>query len=171
MLSRVSAMAKRSKKSPKDETAEKISFLEKELAEKSALAEERLNQIKYLQADFENYRKGLEREKDEAIKRASEVIIRDLLPLIDDLENALKNSKEENQGLKLVFDKLMKICEKHGLKKIKALGKKFDPYHHEVIQKEISDKEEGTIIEEFQSGYMLNSKVIRPSKVKIAVKS
>lgn len=158
------------KKLTKKQLMDKIDELEKELAEKTALAEERLNQIKYLQADFENYRKNLEREKENIIKLANENLMLELLPLFDDFENAIKQAKQEREGLEMLYRKFLKICEAHGLKQIDAVGKKFDSALHEAIEKEFSDKEEGLVLEEFQKGFMLNSKVIRPSKVKIAVK-
>ncbi|MEM4598441.1 MAG: nucleotide exchange factor GrpE [Candidatus Diapherotrites archaeon] len=159
------------KKTSKKELMDRIKNLEKELSQEKAIAEERLNQMKYLRADFDNYVKKLEIEKQQSIKFASEKLLSDLLPFLDDLENAMKCGLVDAQGLSLLYGKLMKICEAHGLKKIDALGKKFDPNFHEVIQKEKSDKEEGTILAELQTGYVLNSKVIRPSKVKIAVKA
>ncbi|MCX8190505.1 MAG: nucleotide exchange factor GrpE [Candidatus Diapherotrites archaeon] len=165
-------MAKeKSKKTCKKELMEKIKALENELSHEKALAEERLTQIKYLRADFDNYVKKLDAEKQEYAKIANEKLILDLLPLLDDFESAIKTGVCDLHGLSLLYSKLLKVCEAHGLKKIDALNKKFDPNLHEVIQKEVCDKDDGLIISEFQSGYMLNSKVIRPSKVKIAVKS
>jgi len=158
------------KKLTKKQLMEKVIELEKALAEKTALAEERLNQLKYMQADFENYRKNCDREKESMIKVANEALMQELLPLFDDFENALKQAKEERVGIEMLFRKFLKICEAHGLKQIDAVGKKFDASLHEAVEKEFSDKEDGIVLEELQKGFMLNSKVIRPSKVKIAVR-
>jgi len=89
---------------------------------------------------------------------------------LDDFERSLTSmkNKEDLKGLELIYKNFLKILKTFGLKKIEAVGKKFDPYYHEVLLKEKSDKEEGIILEEFQSGYLLNGKVIRHSKVKIS---
>jgi len=154
----------------KKELKEKVENLQKELEEKTKLAEERLNQLKYLQADFENYRKNFEKEKEKIIELANENLIKELLVIIDDFERALQSIKNEKNkdGLIMLHRNFFRVLENHGLKKIEALGKKFDPYHHEALLKEKSDKEDGMILEEIQPGYILKSKVIRHSKVKVA---
>src|SRR3989338_3047585 len=119
---------------------------ETELIENSKLAEERLNQLKYLQADFDNYRKNFEKEKESIIRLANEGLVKDFLPLLDDFEKAMQVEKDK-QGLTLLYKKLLKILEAYGLKPIDSLGKKFDPFYNEVLLKEKSDKEEGTILE------------------------
>ena len=136
----------------------------------SKAAEELESRLKYLQADFENYRKNLDKEKAEFEKSANESLVRELLAVIDDFERVLQNAKEDKPGLEMVFRNFTGILEKKGLKKIEALGKPFDPYYHEAMISEKSDRPEGTILEELQNGYMLNSKVIRHSKVKVAKK-
>ncbi|MGQ9788708.1 MAG: nucleotide exchange factor GrpE [Candidatus Hadarchaeaceae archaeon] len=149
---------------------EKLIELQREMEEKARLAEERLNQLKYLQADFDNYRKSLDREKEQIIELANECLIRDLLVVLDDFERALQSMEEgkEKEGLLMLYKNFFKILEQHGLRPIEARGKKFDPYYHEAVLREESDQEEGTIIDELQKGYMLKSKVIRHSKVKVA---
>ncbi|MGC8817253.1 MAG: nucleotide exchange factor GrpE [Candidatus Hadarchaeum sp.] len=152
---------------------EKLIELQREMEEKAKLAEERLNQLKYLQADFENYRKSLDREREQIIELANEGLIKDLLVVLDDFERALGSMKEgkDKEGLRMLYKNFFKILEQRGLRPIEALGKKFDPYYHEAVLREKSDQEEGTVLEELQKGYMLKSKVIRHSKVKVAVKS
>jgi len=148
---------------------EDIENIKKDLEEQTKLAEERLNHLKYLQADFDNYRKQFDKEKEEIIKLANENLIKELIIILDDFEGALKQVKDENnEGLELLNKKFFKILEKNGLKKIEALGEKFDPNFHEVLLKEISEKENEIILEEIQKGFMLKSKIIRPSKVKIS---
>ncbi len=149
-----------------------IKRLENEIKETKILAEERLNQLKYLQADFDNYRKKFDKEKEDIIKLANENLIKELLVVVDDFERSLIQIQDEEikNGLLLIYKNLIKILEKHGLKKIESIGKKFDPNYHEVLMKENSDKEDGMILEELTKGFILKSKVIRPSQVKIAEK-
>jgi len=154
----------------KKELQTKVENLQKELEEKTKLAEEKLNQLKYLQADFENYRKNFEKERGKIIELANENLIKELLIIIDDFERALNSIENEKnkEGLIMLHKNFFKVLETYGLKKIEAMGKKFDPYHHEALLKEKSDKEDGIILEEIQPGYMLKSKIIRHSKVKVA---
>ena len=159
-----------SQKLTKNELEEKVENLQKELEEKTKLAEERLNQLKYLQADFDNYRKSFEKDKGKIIELANENLIKELLVIIDDFERALQliDNEKNKEGLIMLHKNFFKVLENHGLKKIEALGKKFDPYHHEALLKEKSDKEDDVVLEEIQPGYILKSKVIRHSKVKVA---
>ncbi len=147
-----------------------IDSLKKQLEDAKTLAEERLSKLKYLQADFDNYRKQFEKEKEQIIKLANESLIKELLVILDDFESSIKLSEnEENkEGIKLLHKKFFNILEKHGLKKIESLGKKLDPNFHEVLYKELSEHDDDNILEEIQKGYILSSKVIRASKVKIS---
>ncbi len=123
-----------------------------------------------MQADFENYRKCLEKQKSESESRASEKIIIDMLEIVDDFMHAISKAGAEGEGLKRIYDKLMSTLGKHGLKPIQAKGKPFDHYYHEAIISQHSDEKEGTVIEELQRGFMINSRVIRHSNVKVAKK-
>ena len=154
----------------KKELQENIDALRKELEEKGKLAENRLNQLKYLQADFDNYRKNFERERENIVRLANEGLISDLLVVVDDFERALSIMQDgkDKDGVKMVYGNLIKILENQGLRPIETSGKKFDPNFHEVLCKEVCDKDDGLILEELQRGFMLKSRVIRPSKVKIA---
>lgn len=132
--------------------------------------EELTETLQRLQAEFENYRKYIEKTKEEFVKYAKADIIEKLLPLLDSFEMALKNTTDKERfvkGVELIYSQLYSLLEKEGLKKIKAEGK-FNPNFHEVLLKEESDKEEDTILEELQKGYMLHDKVIRHSKVKVS---
>lgn len=154
----------------KKELQENIDALRKELEEKGKLAEDRLNQLKYLQADFDNYRKNFERERENIVRLANEGLISDLLVVVDDFERALSIMQDgkDKDGVKMVYGNLIKILENQGLRPTETSGKKFDPNFHEVLCKEVCDKDDGLILEELQRGFMLKSRVIRPSKVKIA---
>jgi molecular chaperone GrpE len=149
---------------------EETDQLKKELDEQIVLAEDRLNRLKYLQADFDNYRKWSQKEKEAIIALANENLIKDLLVILDDFERAIPSLEQEKnkEGMGMVYKKMLKILADYGLQPIECTGKKFDPNYHEVICKEQCDKEPGTILEDIGKGYQLKSKVIRPSKVKIA---
>ena len=144
--------------------------LEKELLEKKEKSEEYLTRLKYLQAEFDNYRKFSEKEKREFEKFANEGLVKDLLSYLDEFEEAI-NSLQEGKlkgGFIILQSNLLKTLQKHGLEKIEAAGKKLDPYLHEVILAQESDKEEGIILQELQKGYRLNGKVLRHSKVVVS---
>ena len=158
--------AHKKKKSEMEKKDDKI----KELTDKT---KELTDSLQHLQAEFENYKKRVEKEKQNFIKYASHCLIIKLLPIIDSFESALKNHKDKNkflEGMKLVFSQFYSTLEKEGLKQIDPLNEKFDPYKHEVIMHEKDDKPNNTIIEVLQKGYILNDKVIRHANVKIAKK-
>jgi len=149
-----------------------VDLLKLQVVEKTKLADDYLNRMKYLQAEFDNFRKREELERRQFIKYANEDIIVALLSIVDDFGRAIAAAKDEKDkaALKMVDARLMKVLEERGVKPIDALGKKFNPHLHEAFLSEESDKEEGTVLEELQKGYMLHEKVIRHSKVKVARK-
>lgn len=151
---------------------DRTKHFKKQLEEYKMLAEERLNQLKYLQSDFDNYRKRFDKEKEQIIKLANENLIKELIIILDDFDAAIKLSLEEEnkKGLLTIKEKFFDILIDKGLKEIEALGKKFNPGFHEVLCKELSKHNEDEIIEEIQKGYILCSKVIRTSKVKVSKK-
>ncbi len=126
--------------------------------------------LKKVMADFDNYKKRMVKEKKKIRELATEDLMIDLLEIVDDFERALENEDEiDKDGIEMIFNKLVNTLKDHGLKKIEAQKKQFDPMYHECIQSEdCEDVEKNQIIEVFQKGYMLNGKVIRPSKVKVA---
>jgi molecular chaperone GrpE len=150
------------KKEPEGES------LRKELAEKESRIHELEDRIRYMQADFDNYRKHLNKQACELEKNANERLIVDMLEILDDLEQALEKSGPEREGLRMLFTKLMDVLKKHGLKPIESRGRDFDPYYHEAMMMEKSSREKGKVLEEFQKGYMLNSRVIRHTKAKVS---
>lgn len=128
-----------------------------------------------LQADFLNYKNRVEKERFLSYSNTVADVIKDILPIIDNLERALetKNSKDESlqDGIKMIYEQLLSILGKRGLKEIESLNKKFDPnLHYGVAFDNESDCEEDTIVEVLQKGYIINEKVIRPSMVKISKK-
>jgi len=146
-----------------------------ELKEKVVLVDEYTNSLKRLQADFENYIKRTDKEKQELIQVANYKLIMKLLSIIDDFEASLKVIKKEGnkeviEGIEMVFNNLYKVLDTEGVKPINVNGEKFDPYKHEVIDKIISNEhEEGLILAEIKKGYTYQNKIIRPSMVKIAI--
>lgn len=124
--------------------------------------------LKRLQAEFENYRKRVEKDQVALIKSASCDLISRLLPFLDSFEQALKNVGSNKEGLELLHKQLMAILASEGLEPVACVGKPFDPYLHEVMlqeQKEGVPDEEVT--DEIQKGYQVNGRVIRHAKVKI----
>ncbi len=158
-----------------DEQVEEVSELDlqSQLEEKTELAEGYLAQLKRVQADFENYQKRIEQERERIIMSANETLVCGLLETLDNFERALdslaKHSPEDAKGMRMVYDGMVKLLQDNGLENIPALDCQFDPHKHEaVMQAETDDALDNTILEEFQRGYSFRSKVIRPSKVKVA---
>lgn len=139
--------------------------LEKELLEEKELSGKYLEQLKYLHADFDNFRKIAEKQNSEVVKRANEQLVSQLLPVLDDFDAVLAKSKDA--ALESVHKKLIKVLRDAGLVPVEAKGM-FDHALHEAICCGKSDKEDGTILEELQKGYTLNGRVIRHSKVKVS---
>ena len=149
---------------------QEIEELRSKLEAMTRLAEERKSQLQYLRADFDNYRKWSDKEKVSTVALANENLIRDLLVVLDDFEHALPSLEtEKNQeGIRMIRNKLIRILAEYGLEAIDCKGKKADPELHEVICREPCDQEPGTILEDLCTGYQLKTKVIRPSRVKVA---
>ena len=156
---------------PKKEDLSKETELKQKVDELTGL-------LKVVQADSENYKKRLDKDRQEFCSFANAELISKLLPILDSLELALinvmvdKNEKTEFiKGIELIYTQLYDALEKAGLKHIVVVGKKFDPHFHEVLLQQESDEGPGIIIEELQKGYMFNGKLLRTSKVKISKKN
>lgn len=138
-------------------------------------AEESRDQMLRLRADFENTKKRLEREKQEAIRFANERLLIEVLPIMDNLDRAMASLAEGHDpekvkdGLKIAQGELHDVLEEHGVQVVKSVGEMFDPKFHEAVavadDKNVKD---GVIVEEIQRGYLLNGRLLRPSRVKIA---
>ncbi len=132
-----------------------------------------LAQLKRTQADLENLQKRTEAEKVRIVEAANETLVCSLLETLDNFERALSamkgRSSEDVEGIRMVYEGFVNTLVENGLDRISAVGCQFDPHKHEaVMQAEADASEDGQILEEFQTGYMFKSKVIRPSKVKVA---
>ncbi|MCP3686693.1 MAG: nucleotide exchange factor GrpE [bacterium] len=128
--------------------------------------------LQRLQAEFENYKKRVEKEVKTQNTCANMGLVKELLPVIDSFELALKNQQnheEFTKGIELIYAQLFSVLESEGLRPIKTDGEKFDPYKHEALMQEKSEKD-GVILEELQKGYMLKDAVLRHSKVKVGKK-
>jgi molecular chaperone GrpE len=148
------------------------------LAEALAQAKESQEQVLRIRADFENSKKRLERERGESIKYANERLLSEILPIMDSLDRAVASIQEGHdpekvkQGLKLAQNELHRVLEGHGVEMVKSHGVEFDPKVHEAVGVVVTeDAEEGMVMEEVQKGYLLNGRLVRPSRVKIAQKS
>jgi len=152
-----------------------IKILEKDLQKtKDELAEEKDKFVR-LQAETDNFRKRLSREKDEFSQYANERLFKELIPIFDNLERALEDpsndTKSLKEGLEMILKQFSAFLEKEKVEPIKAIGEKFDPMVHEALTSEESnDHEENTIISEFVRGYTINNRVLRPSQVVISKK-
>ncbi|MEO6214357.1 MAG: nucleotide exchange factor GrpE [Vicinamibacterales bacterium] len=126
-------------------------------------------------AEFENFRKRTERERQQFAESAAADILEELLPLVDDLERALKvdtgadGADAYRRGVELIQRQLTDIIRKRGVRPIDALGADFDPHYHQAVSHEPAEgRREGEIIEDFRRGYMLGDRLLRPSMVKVA---
>ena len=163
--------------SPEEETVEldPIKILEKDLLDAKNELTEQKDKFVRLQAETDNFRKRLSREKDEFSQYANERLFKELLPIFDNFERALEDPSNDikslKEGLEMILKQFSSFLEKERGEPIKAIGKKFDPMIHEVLtSEESSEHEENTIISQFVKGYMLNNRVIRPSQVVISKK-
>ena len=157
--------------------SEELKKFENALKVEQAKSKDYLERLKYLQADFENYRRRMEKEFAEVTQRSKENLVVNLLSVLDDLERAIEtgktteNTKALLEGVEMVHKRLSAVLEKEGLEEIDAVGRPFDPHMHEILVKIPSEKcDEGTVIEESRKGFTLKGRVIRPSVVKIACK-
>lgn len=145
--------------------------LEFKLKEAEGKIKSYVNDLQRLQAEFENYIKRSNKEKEKIKLIAQHQLIFKLLPLLGEFEKAINSMKESqgkestNEGIKMIFNQLYKTLEEEGLKPIESIGKKHDPFLHEVIKIIDSREEEGIVLEEIQKGYLFNDNLLRPAKV------
>jgi len=151
---------------------EEFEALKKQLEENQAQAAEYKDGWQRAVADFQNYRKRVERENSGVYQNALAEIIKSYLPILDDLERALQSRPADLawvEGIELIYRKLQAILEAEGVKRIEAEGQVFDPNVHEAISQEPAEgQESGRVIAVVQNGYMLGERVIRPAMVRVA---
>ena len=139
-------------------------------------AKDAWDQLLRLRADFENTKKRLERDKQESIKFANEKLLIEILPIVDNLDRAMASLDEGHdpekvkKGLHIAQGELHQVLEQYGVTVIKCVGAPFDPKFHEAVAvvTDVKDVKDGTVVDEIQRGYLLNGRLIRPSRVRIA---
>jgi molecular chaperone GrpE len=145
---------------------------EERLAALAAERDEAIDRWKRAAADFDNFRKRATREREEYITLANERLVKELLPILDDLERALVAATEHEEvaledGVRLVHQSLESLLARQGIREIDATGM-FDPHVHEALLSQPSDAAEGSVIDVVQKGYTLGDRVVRPARVVVA---
>jgi molecular chaperone GrpE len=146
--------------------------LEERLAEVERERDEYLNDLKRVAADFENYRKRVARDQEGLVARAHERLVKELLPVLDDLERSLEAAAEHEEakleeGVRLVHRELVEALAREGLVEVETDGQ-FDPHVHEALLSQPSEQEDGSVIEVLQKGYRLGDRVLRPARVVVS---
>ncbi len=153
---------------PENSTADPV-------AELTAERDELKDRLLRLMAETDNFKKRTERDKAEFLRRANESIVKDMLPVLDNLERALAHASEADlqgplgQGVSLVLQELAKTLERHGLEPVAALGQPFNPELHEaMLQQEDLEAEENTVLNELAKGYVFQGRLLRPAMVVVS---
>lgn len=152
-----------------------VEALQTKLDETSAALEKEKKEYLFLMAEFDNFRKRNVKERGELIKNASESVMKQLLPIVDDMERGLEATKNVEdpqairEGMQLIYNKLVKVLEQNGVKAIESTGSEFNPELHEAIAMVPAEDEsqKGKVIDTLTKGYMINDKVLRHSKVAV----
>ena len=152
------------------ELRQKTEMVERLLTEKNDLYDKLLRK----QAEFENFRKRSERETQEIYRRSRADILLDILPALDNFELAVRHSESADaqalrEGFQLIYRQLTDVLARYGLEVVEAEGKTFDPELHEAVATEVNEQvEDHTVLEEFQRGYKIGDKLLRPARVKVS---
>lgn len=157
---------------PVVDIAGQLKVLQEALDEKIRLADEYYSRLARVQADFENYRRRTQREKEELYSLAAEQMVLKFLPVLDNLERALKATEGEGwrEGVEMTLRQFRDLLYREGITSIEAEGEPFDPNLHDAVMQVEGDQEEPLVVEVFQKGYRFRDKVIRPSMVKVSRK-
>jgi len=153
---------------------DQFQLLQLEIARLARERDEAKNDALRSLADMQNFRKMSEVRLQQDRKFATEKLVRDLLPVLDNFDRALNHITPETDltvvidGIRAIQRQLSQALEGQGVKRINAVGEAFDPEHHEALVTAQSDLESGTVIEELETGYLLHDRVIRPARVKVA---
>jgi molecular chaperone GrpE len=147
--------------------------LEQRITKLEAERDEHIAALQRVAADFDNYRKRVARDQAALVERAHERLVRELLPVLDNMERALAAASAHDEasleeGVRLVHRALREALEREGLVEIEADGK-FDPHVHEALLTQPSDEPEGTVIDILEKGYRVGDRVLRPARVVVAV--
>ena len=165
-------MKPKSTKQTKEEKPAKALELQKQVEEIAKEKDDLFEKLQRISADYANYQKRIPKQISDSVAYHKEAIIKSLLPSLDNFEHALAGAENAEtidkvvEGVQLVFEHLLDAIKTHGVAPIESVGKEFDPVFHEAImQRAEDDKPDNIVLEEFQRGYTLNDRVIRPSKV------
>ena len=146
-----------------------LAVLSEELESTRLERDQYLDALRRLKAEFENSRKRQERERSRILSMASEKLVQELLPVLDNLDRALEAGGDIREGVQATREQLAEVLAEEGLLPVASDGQPFDPNVHDAVMGQPSEEhEEGTIIQTFQRGYLLNGKPIRPAKVVVA---
>ncbi len=155
-----------------DKADEYIAKLNNDLMEQRKLADEYYDSLKRNMADFDNYKKRISKEKESLHKVIVAGIVEDLLPILDNFENALTHECVDEKfktGMEMIYSQIKDVIKKYGVEEIECIGKEFDPMFHEAVMHLEDDKYgEKEIVEIFRKGYKIKDKVIRHAMVKVA---
>ena len=159
------------------EPADPLKELEAKLAAKEQEMAEAHDRLLRVSADYENYKKRSAREMEDFRKYANQSLLKEMLTVVDNLELAINSAKEEKntdkkliEGLNLTRNEMLRVFEKFNVKPITARGEIFDPAFHEaVMREETDDYPENTVLSEFQKGYLIHDRLLRPAMVVVAV--
>lgn len=162
-------------KKKRDDQGHEIDDLKKRLEEKEKEAKGNLDRLLRVAADFENYKKRAAREKEDWTKFANEDLIKSVLPFIDNLERAVNHAEKVTdtgvliEGIKLTLQQIHQTLNRFGLTSFESVGKPFDPARHEAMLVVETDRHEpDQVVEEFQRGYLLNERLLRPATVSVS---
>jgi molecular chaperone GrpE len=151
---------------------EEIEAIQKQLDEVQAERDDLLGKLQRVSADYANFQKRMTRQVADSIAYEKEHMIKTMLPVLDNFQHTLEKSHAAEsvevvlQGVRIVYDQMLDILRSHGVEAIHAVDEPFDPsYHEAMMRREDPEHEDNTVLEEFQKGYTLNGRVIRPSKV------
>lgn len=154
---------------------DELTLVRAQLVAQEALAQEKDDLLLRERAELENFKRRMQREKSESLRFASEPLLRDILPVIDNLERAVAHAKESEgsqalvEGVELVLRSLLDTIGRHGVSRVKAKGESFDPNLHEAVaQVENTEVAPNTVLDEHQSGYQLHDRLLRPAMVSVS---
>jgi len=162
--------------SPKaSKSSGELAELRQKLEEKTKEAEENYARLLRLAADMENLKKRQERERAELLQFANENLVKELLPVVDNLERALDHGRQQKapkallEGIEMVHQGFLKALDRFGVTAHESLGQQFDPaFHNAMMQEEAPDVPDGRVIKELQKGYLMHQRLLRPAMVVVA---
>lgn len=155
-----------------------LKAVKEELRSTDKEAGEYLDYLKRLKAEFENYKRRSQKERERMVSWSTEDLIKQFLPVLDDLERAVDSSQQSKnlaslvEGMRMILAKLKGVLQRQGLQEIKAKGEEFNPHFHEALMSvDLAEYPDNLVVEEMRKGYKLNDKILRPAMVKVNKRS